>query len=71
MIEDREKYIEQWWRKYEAMGDLDAEFPPAREVFFELINSAHRARLKEGNTAAQMAEEEANLPIELRHANDR
>ena len=54
MTEDRKKYIEQWWRKYEAMGDLDAEFPPSRELFFELANSAYRAWLKAGNTSAHI-----------------
>ena len=54
MTEDRKKYIEQWWRKYEAMANLDAEFPPSREVFFELVNSVYRHSLKSGKTSAHI-----------------
>jgi hypothetical protein len=54
MTDDRKKYIEQWWHKYEAMGDLDAEFPPSRKVFFDFFHSAYHAWLKSGNTSAQI-----------------
>lgn len=54
MTDDRKKYIEQWWRKYEAMGDLDAEFPPSREVFFDFVESAYDAWIKTGKTTVQI-----------------
>jgi len=58
MTKARKKYIEQWWRKYEAMNELDAElnakFPPSRELFFELVDSAYSAWLKTGKTKAQI-----------------
>jgi len=57
MTEERKKYIEQWWRKYEAMGDLDAEFPPSRELVFSLVNSAYFAWLHSGNAAAHIEAE--------------
>jgi hypothetical protein len=58
MTKNRKKYIEQWWRKYEAMNEVDAEldekFPTSPEVFFEFVNSAYAAWLKTGKTAAQI-----------------
>jgi hypothetical protein len=46
MTKNRKKYIEQWWRKYEAMAKLEKEinrkFPPAPRVFSSLMNSTHR-----------------------------
>lgn len=47
------KYIERWWLKYEAAGDLDTEVVP-REVFFEFAESAYETWLKSGKTSAQI-----------------
>ena len=60
MIDDRNKYIEQWWLKYEAMGNLDEEFPPSRALLFDLINSVHRHSLDSGKTSAHVAEDLAH-----------
>ena len=54
MTNDRKKYIEEFWHKYEAMGNLDEEFPPSKEVFFSFLNSAYRAWLNSGKTSAQI-----------------
>ncbi len=54
MTKDRKKYIEEFWHKYEAMGDLDAEYPPSREVFFDFVESAYHAWLDSGKTSAQI-----------------
>jgi len=53
MTKDRKKYIEEFWHKYEAMGNLDDEFPPSRELFFDFVESAYNAWLNTGKTAAQ------------------
>lgn len=55
MTIDRKKYIEEFWHKYEAMNELEAELPPTpREVFFDLVDSAYTAWLKTGKTATQI-----------------
>lgn len=58
MTKARKRYIEQWWRKYEVMNkvdaDLEAKSPPARKLFFELVNSAHRAWRKTGKINVQI-----------------
>lgn len=51
MTKDRKKYIEEFWHKYEAMGNLDEEFPPSKDVFFSSLNSVFRACLHSGKTA--------------------
>lgn len=57
MNQERKKYIEQWWRKYEAMGDLDAEFPPSPEAFFSCLNSTHRAMIQSGKSESHLEDD--------------
>lgn len=56
MTKDRKKYIEQWWRKYETMNELenelDEKFQTPPEVFYSLMNSVFRNWLKFGKTSA-------------------
>ena len=54
MTKDRKKYIEQFWHKYEAMEDLDAQFPPSRELLFSFPNSAYQAWLHSGRASAEI-----------------
>lgn len=52
MTKDRKKYIEEFWHKYEAMNELEAELPPTpRELVFELMNSVHRVHLNSDKTS--------------------
>jgi hypothetical protein len=52
MTKDRKKYIEEFWHKYEAMNEIEAELPPTpRDLIFELMNSVHRAQLNSGKTS--------------------
>lgn len=50
----RNKYVSEFWHKYEAIGNLDAEFPPSREQFFSFFESAYRAWVNSGNASAQI-----------------
>ncbi len=53
MTNDRKKYIEEFWHKYEVMNALEGELPPRpRELIFELMNSVHRAHLNSGKAPA-------------------
>ena len=57
MSQSLQKNPEEWWHKYEAMSNLDANFPPAREAFFDLVNSVYCYWLKSGKTATYMQED--------------
>ena len=54
MNDDRKKYIEQWWRKYEAMNELGQNWQPSPELFFEFFEFAYNAWLNSSKTAAQI-----------------
>ncbi|KAA0222792.1 hypothetical protein KJ068_20215 [bacterium] len=64
MDDDRKKYIEQWWRKYEAANEFEAEYRlseeslPPPQVMADFLDSVYRMWLKSGDLAA---ESEANL----------
>ncbi len=51
------KYLERWWLKYEAAGDLDAEFPTPPEMVFDMLNSVHAHWRGQGNVALNMKED--------------
>ncbi len=51
------KYIERWWLKYEAAGDLGAEFPTPPDVMLDMLNSVHEHWRKRGDTSANMKED--------------
>lgn len=64
MDDERKKYIEQWWRKYEVANEFDAEYrlkeesslPP--QAMADFLDSVYRMWLKSGDLAA---EHQANL----------
>ncbi len=60
MDDDRKKYIEQWWRKYEVANELDKEFPLPHEQIYDLMNSVHQFRLNAGYADNDLEEDMAH-----------
>ena len=49
--------IDRWWLKYEAAGDLDAEFPTPPAVVLSMLNSVHEHWRSRGDTSVNMRED--------------
>ncbi len=51
---DQEKYITQFWRKYEVLNEIAPEPQPALKDFVSFLEVAYRTWLRSPNTAAQV-----------------
>ncbi|NUO79922.1 hypothetical protein HUU05_07580 [candidate division KSB1 bacterium] len=51
------KHMEPWWLKYEAAGDLAAEFPTPPTLVLSMLNSVHAHWRNRGDTSVNMRED--------------
>jgi hypothetical protein len=51
---EQQKYIKQFWRKYQVLNEIAPEPRPSLDEFIPFLDAAYRTWLRSGNTEVQI-----------------